>query len=412
MGSFDDALMGVGSGGSGSAIQPFSPISDLKETKDNGIKTSPQLMFPRDMDSEFYPEAIKFSVYERAGVSYDDVKKNVVSAFATGGAYVTAATAEAVASGKIKEIDAIALDKRSIDDINQRAAAQKTIDNALSDQERVIDTGKRLLNDTIGKFTELKKQQSFETTTKERHLQSIFLSMPQSVNFAEGVDWQGTDLGVIGGLKSGALNTDNGLDYGILTGAGAALGGAAGLAASLIPGVSGIAGTVVGALLGNSNLQSGIESTFGVKTNPFKEQTFQGVGFRPFDFSFNFRARSADDVIEIQKIISSFRSYSKPTFKKGSNGSIFKYPKEFRIEFLRLDQNNSYVTNPYIPEIKFCVCTAVNTNFTALGWKSFEGGAPVDISLQITFQETEIITGEDVDGDTNVGRFKEYTGRF
>ena len=70
--------------------------------------------------------------------------------------------------------------------------------------------------------------------------------------------------------------------------------------------------------------------------------------------------------------------------------------KEFLIEFLTIGVDNSYETNKYIPQIKFCVCTAVNTNFTGTGWRSFKDGAPTEITLQLTFQETEIITGEDV----------------
>ena len=78
-----------------------------------------------------------------------------------------------------------------------------------------------------------------------------------------------------------------------------------------------------------------------------------------------------------------------------------------------MDDNDSYITNPYLPELKMCVCTGVNTNFSQSGgWRSFEGGAPVDISLQLTFSETEIITGEDVLGETKAGRFKDTKRRF
>ena len=388
-----------------------------EELKTNSNST---LIFPRDMQKEFYPEAIKFSVYERHGVDYKQIKLNVKNAFSTGGAYLEAESERVLTRDKIDELS----EELAQVDISTQAGLEK-YDAIQARQDGFLDRnfnarrsigiqkniGKALLKSTQDEFTKAREEQKLEKTL-ERHLQSIYLAMPESVNFAEGIDWQGTDLGVVGGLKSGALGFDEGsIDYGILTGGGAALGGAAGLGASLIPGISGIAGTVVGAVLGGSGLQSGIESTFGVKTNPFKEQTFQGVGFRPFDFSFNFRARSQTDVLVIRNIINAFRSYSKPTFKDGS-GAIFKYPKEFRIEFLTIDDNNSYVTYEYLPEIKFCICTAINTNFTAQGWKSFEGGAPTDITLQMTFQETEIVTGEDVSGNTKNGRFAGYERRF
>ena len=172
----------------------------------------------------------------------------------------------------------------------------------------------------------------------------------------------------------------------------------------MLPGLSGPASAVVGALVGGeSGLAGGIESTLSMKANPFKEQTFQGVPFRPFEFQFAFRARNAEEVKEVAKIIQAFRSYSKPSFKAGGS-TVFKYPHEFRIEFLRL-ANDNYETNLNLPQIKYCICKTVNTNYTAQGWKSFDGGAPVDINLTLSFEETEIITQEDVDGQTSVGDF-------
>ena len=384
--------------------------SSVERNEEFGDLSNATLIFPQDMEKEFYPEAIKFSIYERHGVDYDKFKKKVKTAFESGKEFLKA---ESVLVQSKDDLEKLSKNSGKSDKANQEsrtALAKAQRDETKRDSARKIAEDK--LNDVGSDLADIKEENKLEKTL-ERHLQSIYLAMPESVNFVEGVEWQGSDLGVVGGFKSGALSLDEGLaDYGILTGGGAALGGAAGLGASLIPGISGIAGTVVGAVLGGSGLQSGIESTFGVKTNPFKEQTFQGVGFRPFDFTFNFRARSQTDVEKIQDIIRAFRRYSKPTFKENSKGAIFKYPKEFRIEFLTINQNNSYVTNKYLPEIKFCVCTNVNTNFTAQGWKSFEGGAPVDISLQMTFQETEIITGEDVTGNTKNGRFAGYEGKF
>ena len=65
-----------------------------------------------------------------------------------------------------------------------------------------------------------------------------------------------------------------------------------------------------------------------------------------------------------------------------------------------------------MPEIKYCICTSVNTNFATKEWRSFEGGAPVEVSLQLDFEETELITKEDVEGDTKVGRWAEKGSYF
>tara|TARA_R110001592_G_scaffold11166_2_gene55803 strand:- start:254 stop:457 length:204 start_codon:yes stop_codon:yes gene_type:complete len=52
--------------------------------------------------------------------------------------------------------------------------------------------------------------------------------------------------------------------------------------------------------------------------------------------------------------------------------------------------------NDYYNKIATCVCTACETNYTPDGVKSFEGGAPVKITMSLSFQETELLTKERV----------------
>ena len=66
-----------------------------------------------------------------------------------------------------------------------------------------------------------------------------------------------------------------------------------------------------GAVLGSeTGLSGGIESSFNVKANPYKEQTFQGVPFRPFEFQFMFRARNAEEVEAAKD-----KPYKQPNYK-------------------------------------------------------------------------------------------------
>ena len=45
-------------------------------------------------------------------------------------------------------------------------------------------------------------------------------------------------------------------------------------------------------------------------------------------------------------------------------------------------------------------------------WRSLADGAPVEVSLALAFEETELVTGEDVIGETKIGRFKDSGGKF
>ena len=160
--------------------------------------------------------------------------------------------------------------------------------------------------------------------------------------------------------------------------------------------------------LGGTTIQKMGESSFGNIANPYKEMTFSGIGFREFAFNFVFRARNEDEVIIVEKIIETFRHYSKPTFQRGR--ALLDYPEEFHIEFLTKEEGvDKFVNNRHIPQIKMCVCKGVTTNYTSQNtWRSLKSGAPVEISLQLQFEETELVTARDVTGDTT----KDSPGRF
>ncbi len=371
------------------------------------------LRFPLDLQNEqFYPEAIRFSIYERTGYSLKEI-----GGVATGLADRAVKTAKAAKAAKtdldehnaipVKErhesFTAVQQDLKNTFEEKNKNLAQEILTAASDAGGRVMDVVKKQKAQIDADFAaRLKTDQPVTSLVKH-----IDLQMPESVIFNEQVDWTGTDLGLVGAFISG--NMGSGAVAGAIGNTGKILGGAAAGLAGSLGGLSGPASAIVGAVLGSeTGLSGGIESSFNVKANPYKEQTFQGVPFRPFEFQFMFRARNAEEVEAAKLIIESFRAYSKPSFT-GSGSGVFQYPHEFRIEFLRLVDDN-YETNPHLPMLKYCICKTVNTNYTGQGWKSFQGGAPVDINLTLSFEETEIVTQEDVLGQTKYGDFASLKG--
>jgi hypothetical protein len=419
------------------------------------------LRYPLDLqEGQYYREAIRFGIYERTGVSLKEIGKQFNEAYKTGKAEYDNSDNELVEKqnaflkDQIKKWDN---DYTNYKNVATREAmergehamitpegdwknpAQSTIkffgisQGEFPNGPRRQDLVNKKISTNIGEAgmkvlraaAEVLSQQTSKSsrlTVDEQKINligSIHINMPASVQFNEQVDWQSMDLGMVGAIMKNEAGVMDTVKAGGLSNIGQIVGGSAGLLMSKAMGSSGLAGSLIGAMLGsNSALQGGIEAASNIKANPFKEQTFQGINFRPFDFSFTFRARNEKEVNEIQKIIQAFRGFSKPNFKSGGQG-LFEYPKEFRIEFLKLvstDSNNpldyEYEINEYLPQIKYCICKGVNTNFTGSGWKSFKNSAPVDITLQLTFQETEIITQEDVFGKTEHGRFAKQGGKF
>ncbi len=362
--------------------------------------------YPVDIqDQEFFPESIKFTVYKRESASLDAVYKDVMNAveeLAGGGKNITTSIPSGGTESLKKHMekqDAVVAIKNNVETTGSFRAIMKYID-----EDTYIGDAAR----TVKKiFTTSMKGLNQKHIDKAQELEYIFLNMPNEISFTEPIGWEGADLGMVGALgKSGGSFATSGA----LSNLGNIIGGGTGaLAGMFAGGKMAILGGLVGSLGGDS-AQKGLESSFGNTSNPYKEMTFSGIDFREFSFNFVFRARSLTEVTAIKNIIKVFRRYSKPTY--GANRGIINYPEEFRIEFLTKDEaNDKFITNEHIPQIKMCVCKNVTTNFSSQNtWKSFENGAPVEISLGLSFMETELVTGEDVMGDTQFGRFTE-TGK-
>ena len=387
-----------------------------------------QLRYPLDISGgQFYKEAIKFEIFEREGVSLKTT--SAVATESMGGAIDKVrgldSTAELIVKWEQKQsellsqwnkIGAMKITQKEKDELKKANTAQQDTHKEYGKVKFGDDlksTGKVMWDSAVRIASSVHQQLKNPVPPTERMLGSVLINMPASVQFNEQVDWQSTDLGaIVGGLLKGDTKMKDAIAAGAIANVGKMAGGAAGGIMSKMLGGGALAGGAIGAVVGsNSALQAGIESTFNVKANPYKEQTFQGVGFRPFEFSFTFRARSESELNMVRQIIRVFRAFSKPSFQEAGSAGTFSYPKEFRIHFLQL-HNNDYFINEYIPQIKYCILKSINTNFTGQGWKTFEGGGPVDISMQLTFEESEIVTEEDVLNRTQIGRVKDEKGYF
>ena len=251
-------------------------------------------------------------------------------------------------------------------------------------------------------------------------LGSIYMNMPNGIQFDEKANWAGDSLGFMGKMSQDLVG-GGGDAGGTLTGAvagsaGNILGGAIGAIPSLVSklGISGgMFGAAIGAMAAGSPMQKGAESALGIAQNPYMEMMFSGIGFRTFNFEFIMRPRDTTEVQEVAKILSKFRTFTKPTFTEGKLGKSFMdYPMEFGIEFLTQNAGENsklqgytgrnasdvgYTSNSYVPKIKTSVCDNVTSNFTPQSiWAAHNGGAPIAVNLSLSFQETELVMAEDV----------------
>lgn len=371
------------------------------------------LHYPNDLGVGFtHPDCVKFTIGTNPGVSLRPVTDKIKSrVFAAKKASIDASKkllAELTdEKTRLEELSTrTEPQKQRIETISARLNQndiQKNINRSGKDSANVSDLGNAVVGavgnikgtavDILDGLAEGAESNVF---TAEK---TIYLPMPENLVYNEPVDWTGTELGAmktLGDMATGGEAGKGALGGAALSQAGNVLAGGTGAIVSKLLGGGLLGGAVLGGLGGGAALQGVIESKLRIKSNPFKEQTFQGVGFRPFEFSFVFNARSQSEVLTIKDIINTFRKYSKPSLDS-PDSAIFRYPGEFIIEFKTLDHEiGTWYDNEYLPRLKHCICKSVNTNFTTAGWKSFEEGAPTTITLQLGFEEIDIITAEQI----------------
>tara|TARA_B110000285_G_scaffold36781_1_gene39833 strand:+ start:4947 stop:6119 length:1173 start_codon:yes stop_codon:yes gene_type:complete len=372
------------------------------------------LIYPSDLNpNNFYPEAMCFTIRKRIGLTLDEVTGEIGEQYKKGSDQVAAHSE--IISQHDKSVTSIN-DLNPLDKEVQIMAANDVKDKALKGLQDggsfVAEIAVKRIGKVVSNLGDKLSAKRKNTTTSE--IGNIYLNMPQSISNTDSISWNATPLGAIGAMTKGALGGGGGSDaaVGAAVGnagniAGAGLGGMlSGLVSKLgIPGGVGV-GMLAGAM-GGGAVQTGLSATLGMSSNPYEEMMFSGITFRSFSFDFIFRPENSAEINEVSNIIKMFRKYSRPSFAKSMGGnSTMNYPMEFQIEFLTADSGTDspsktgtvYKTNHHIPKIKICVCESITTNYTPNSvWAAYKAGAPVAISLSLSFKEKELVMDTDIE---------------
>ena len=155
-----------------------------------------------------------------------------------------------------------------------------------------------------------------------------------------------------------------------------------------------LGGAFVEALTGSEGAIPLANKVFGRADNPFVEVFFNAMNVRTFQYNFNFAPRNESETDEIQQIIQLFRFHMAPELQE--NNRYLTLPSEFDIHYMFKANNGQSYENDYYGRIGTCVLENVTTNFTPNGVKSFANGAPTQITMNLTFRETETLTKEKI----------------
>lgn len=144
--------------------------------------------------------------------------------------------------------------------------------------------------------------------------------------------------------------------------------------------------TAAGGLMVDDFFTSAISIQTGYQRNPHLAVLFEGVGFRQHRFSYKFTPKNEFESLSLYNIIRVFKAAMHPSYEQPFKNHLFKYPDEWDIDFSA-------------PQFKIgpSVLLDFSINYHGEGIPSyFRDHQPVTTVINLTFQETSIVTREDV----------------
>ena len=217
----------------------------------------------------------------------------------------------------------------------------------------------------------------------KRIAHAIALHIPQDMNISYGVQWGTTDTAgaaAVFGLGTNAIQAIHDMSNNSNTSID-----------SLKAGLSGAKSYITGATLDNSgSVGKALSKMSGIASNPKKEQIFDQVDYRTFNFSYQFFPRTPQEALQIKNIIYLFKLHMHPEYKSGSDSFLYLYPSEFDIFYY-----NNGIENLNLHRHTSCVLTNMTVNYTPSGtFNAFIDGMPSQINITLTFRELGLLSKE------------------
>ena len=229
--------------------------------------------------------------------------------------------------------------------------------------------------------------------TTTRISDSVAIYLPPNVQDSLGATYNDTETGMLGFAAAAGLDFSNAVgakDY--EAAANALVGGAAGV---LTEGAKKAGAALAETLAGAEGAAGMVNRVFGQADNPYVEVLFQAMEVRTFTYNFTFAPRSEEETKDVQEIIQLFRFHMVPELQ-GGQSRFLTLPSEFDIHYMYIGKDGTNTENEYYNKIANCVCTNVTVDYTPGKVSSFTDGAPTQITMALTFKETETLTKDKV----------------
>ena len=244
---------------------------------------------------------------------------------------------------------------------------------------------------------DLRKQKSARTginsvlPTTQRITDSIAIYLPPNVQDSTSAGYSDAATGVAGLAAAGGINFINAMRRNDYAAASQSLVGSA--KGMIMEAAKRMGGDLLEGLTGAEGTVGLVNKAFGQATNPYMEVLFEQMGLRSFTYNFTFAPRNAAETEDVQKIIKMFRFHMAPELQ-GANERFLTLPSTFDIHYMYQMSSEIARENSFYHKIATCVLSDCQVDYTPGGVKSFASGAPTQITMSLTFKETEMLTKE------------------
>lgn len=207
--------------------------------------------------------------------------------------------------------------------------------------------------------------------TNSTAIAQIYLYAPAGISFSDGLAYDNAEMSaVVSALQSGADSAGSGVMGAVKTGAEVGV-------ATVVSNVR------------KSGIGQQAQLNLGVVRNPRLEMLFRAPALRQLSLTWKFMPSNASESAVVEGLIKKIRAHAHPDISQG--GFNFTFPDVFKVDFITRGGGKAKM----IP-FSHAYCTAIAVNYGSSGPAFFGDGAPAEIDLTLSLQETKVLSRKDI----------------
>ena len=232
-----------------------------------------------------------------------------------------------------------------------------------------------------------------KANTTTRISDSVAIYLPPNVKDTLSATYNDSATGMLGFAAASALDFSGAVGAKDFDAAAKALTG--GFAGIMGEAAKKSAAAIAEGLAGAEGATGLVNRVFGQADNPYIEVLFESMGVREFTYNFTFAPKNEQERDDAQEIIQLFRFHMAPELQ-GGQSRFLTLPSEFDIHYMYIGKDGTNGENDYYNKIATCVLTSCDVDYTPGAVKSFADGSPTQITMNLTFKETETLTKDKI----------------